>query len=140
MLESATEIIELAHASSASPELDYSPVFISTDRRAAPGQPTTLGYFQVGGPTAGDKIGNAHGPIYMMEFVDIPGSSYIKIWGLDNKDSDAPVYPTDYLIDNPKMFVWLKKWEWTDASGVPAAAPGSYKVFGHRKRTLPTVY
>jgi hypothetical protein len=140
MLESATEIIELAHASTASPDLDYSPVFISTDRRAAPGQPTTLGYFQVGGPKAVDKIGNTYGPIYMVEFVDVPASSYIKIWGLDNNDANAPVYPTDYLIDNPKMFVWLKKFEWTDVAGDPVTAPMSYKIFGHRKRTLPTVY
>jgi hypothetical protein len=140
MLQSATEILELAHASSASPEMDYSPVFISTDRRAAPGEKTTLGYFQVGGPAAVDKIGNTFGPIYMVEFIDIPSSSYIKIWGLDNDDLNAPVYPTDYLIDNPKVFVWLKKFEWTDSAGLTVSAPMSYKIFGHRKKTLPTVY
>lgn len=135
MYNSGTEIIKLEHASIASPERSYEQVFISTDRRAAPGETTTIGYWQVGGPKVSDKIGKANGPIFRVEFVSIPASSYIRIWALDNDNSDIIVYPTDYLILNPKLDVWLRKFEWTNPSGTTVAAPGSYTILGHRKRS-----
>lgn len=134
MNNSGTEIIKLEHASIAVPERSYEQVFISTDKRAAPGDRTTIGYWQIGGPTAADKIGNANGPIFRVEFVSVPASSYIRVWALDNEDSDVIVYPTDYLINNPKLDIWLKKFEWTDAAGATVTAPGSYTILGHRKR------
>lgn len=136
MMNSGTEIIDLEHASKVSPERTYQLQFVSTDkRRLAPGQGTTLGYNQVGGTTAADKIGNSHGPIFRVEFVDIPASTYIRIWGIDNNDASSVVYPTDYLRLNPYMDVWLKKFEWTNAAGTTVTAPTTYSIFGHRKRS-----
>ena len=135
MMNSGTEIINLAHASSAAPEVVYQLQFISTDKRISDPTKTTLGYNQVGGPLATDKIGNANGPIFMMECVDIPAGAYIRVWALDNKDADGVVYPTDYLIDNPKIEVYLRKFEWTDIAGTTVAAPVAYSIFGHRKRS-----
>ena len=134
MENSGIEILNLAHASSSTPEKSYELVFISTDRRTPAGQATTIGYNQVGGPNASDKIGNANGPVFRMEFVDVPASSYIRVWAIDNADSDVIVYPTDYLINNPKLDIWLRKFEWTNSAGVTASAPGSYTILGHRKR------
>ncbi len=135
MENSGIEIINLAHASSSTPAKSYELQFISTDKRVPAGQPTTLGYNQVGGPNASDKIGNANGPIYKVEFVSIPASKHIRIWAIDNDDADVVVYPTDYLINNPKLNIWLKKFEWTNAAGVTESAPASYTILGHRKRT-----
>jgi hypothetical protein len=136
MMNSGTEIINLEHASIAAPERTYQLQFVSTDKRIlAPGQKTTLGYDQIGGTTAADKIGNSNGPIYRMEFVTIPAASFIKIWAWDNDDANAVVYPTDYLILNPHVEVLLHKFEWTDAAGTTVAAPVSYAIFGHRKRS-----
>lgn len=131
----ATEIIELSHASFASPEINYEPIAISTDRRQPDPTKTTLVYWQLG--PSGSKIGNANGPVHAVEFVDIPASAYIKVWAMDNDDANAVVYPTDYLIKFPLLNVWLKKFEWTDATGSVVAAPVSYTVVGHRKRNLP---
>jgi hypothetical protein len=135
MYNSGTEILKLQHASISSPERSYEQVFISTDRRQAPGETSTIGYWQLGGPNATDKIGKANGPIFRVEFVTIPASSYIRVWALDNEDSDVIVYPTDYLILNPKLDIWLRKFEWTDALGATVTAPGSYTILGHRKRS-----
>jgi hypothetical protein len=141
-MNSSTEILELANAASASPEMSYAPVWISTDRREPDPTKTTLKYAQVGGPTKNDKIGNAFGPIYMIEFVDLSSitAAYIKIWGLDNDDVNAPIYPVTYLENNPKLEVWLKKFEFTDVDGVTVAAGGSYKIYGHRKRNFPAIF
>lgn len=138
MTNSSTEIIELANAASASPELSYEPIWISTDRRQPDASKTTLKYSQVGGPTAGDKIGNSNGPIFMVEFVDVASitATHVKVWALDNDDSNAAIYPKAYLAANPKLNVWLKKFEFTNATGTPVAG-GTFKVYGHRKRTYP---
>jgi len=129
----ASEIIQLQHASVSVPETTYELQFISTDKRAAPGEKTTIGVYQVGGPTLADKIGNTNGPVYMMEFVNIPAGQHIRVWADGNDDADVIIYPTDYLIANPKLNIWLKKFEWTDAAGVTETAPGSYTILGHRK-------
>lgn len=128
MENSGIEILNLTHA------ISYELQFISTDRRIPTGQPTSIGYNQIGGPLAGDKIGHANGPIFKVEFVDIPANEHIRIWGIDNADADVVVYPTNYLINNPKLDIWLRKFEWTNAAGVTESAPASYKILGHRKR------
>lgn len=135
----ATEIIELYNASSASPELSYEPVWISTDKRQPDVTKTTLKYQQVGGPTASDKIGNALGAIFKVEFVDLSAISanYIKIWGVHNNDITAVIYPKSYLIANPVLNIILKKFEFTDIAGTVVAAGGDYKIFGHRTNTQP---
>lgn len=141
MITSATEILTLANAASGSPELSYAPVWISQDRRQPDPTKTTLKYQQLGGPKAEDRIGNARGPIYMMEFVDLSALSaaYISVWGLDNGD-DPAIYPVAYLILNPTLNVWLSKFEFTDATGTPVAAGGDYTIHGHRKRQIPIGY
>jgi hypothetical protein len=141
-----TEILELANAASASPELSYEPVWVNTDRRQPDVTKTTLKYQQIGGPTEGatesDRIGNTYGPIFMVEFVDLSSLSatHIKIWGLDNKDADAVIYPVTYLTANPKLDIWLKKFEFTNSSGTTVAAGGAYTIYGHRSRHIPLKY
>jgi len=136
-----TEIFEIHPASSASPELTYEPVWISTDRREQDPNKTTLKFSQVGGPTAGDKIGNAHGPIFRIEVLSAT-ADFIQVWGLDNDDTNAPIYPTRRFTGeygNPILDIWLKKFEFTDVDGVPVAA-GTYQVIAHRKRNYPAVF
>lgn len=130
---SSTEILTLENA------VSYAPVFIVTDKRTSDPNKTTLKYPQVGGPDPSDKIGNADGPIYMIEFVDLNAvtATHIKIWGLDNDDLNAAIYPVIYLVSNPKVYVWLDKFEFTDVNGDTEAAGGVYTIFGHRKRKHP---
>lgn len=131
---SSTEILTLENA------ISYAPVWIVTDKRISNPEKTTLKYPQVGGPDASDKIGNADGPIYMVEFADISNvttATHIKIWGLDNDDLNAAIYPVAYLALNPKVHVWLDKFEFTDATGSTTAPGGTFTIFGHRKRKYP---
>ena len=130
---SSTEILTLENA------ISYAPVWIVTDKRTSDPEKTTLKYPQVGGPDATDKIGNADGPIYMIEFADLGSvtATHIKIWGLDNNDLNAAVYPVAYLALNPKVYVWLDQFEFTNAAGETVAAGGTFTIFGHRKRKYP---
>ena len=139
---SATEILTLSHASSASPEVSYAPVWISTDKRISDPEKTTMKYAQIGGPLASDKIGNAYGPIYMIEFVDLSAVSatHIKILGIDNDELNAPIYPISYILDNPKLYIWLDKFDFVDSLGNTVAPGGTYTIFGHRKRQFPVQY
>jgi len=138
---SATEIIQLYNAASASPEMSYKPVYISTDRRQVDVSKTTLKYLQVGGPEATDKIGNALGAIYKVEFVDLNllSAAYIKVWGVHNNDASAVIYPVAYLTLNPVLELILNKFEFTDVAGAPVAAGGAYTIFGHRTNTQPFI-
>ncbi len=138
MNDFATELIELNNAASASPELSYKPIYIVTDKRRVDPNKTTLKYLQVGGPTANDKIGNALGAIFKVEFVDLSALSatHIKIWGIHNDDDSAVIYPVAYL-NGITLNVVLDKFEFTDAVGNIAAAGGAYTIIGHRKNTQP---
>ena len=130
---SATEILTLE------PDVSYAPVWIVTDKRTSDPEKTTLKYPQVGGPDASDKIGNADGPIYMIEFADLSAlatAEFVKIWGLDNDDINAPIYPIAYLRNNPRVYVWLDKFVFTDRFGQPVEET-KYTVLGHRKRKYP---
>jgi hypothetical protein len=137
MNDFATEIIELNNASSASPELSYKPIYIVTDKRRVDPSKTTLKYLQVGGPEASDKIGNALGAIFKVEFVSVLGitADFIKIWGIHNDDTSAVIYPKTYL-DGKTLNVVLNKFEFTDSNGNPVAG-GNYTIMGHRKNTQP---
>ena len=132
MTNTPTELIKLTNG------VDYSPVWISTDRRQPDPTKTTMVYSQVGGPTAEDKIGNTYGPIFRVEFVDVASitATHVKVWGIDNTDDDAAIYPVAYLALNPKLDIWLKKIEFTDADGLTVAG-GTSIIYGHRKRTFP---
>jgi len=133
----ATEIIALDPASTASPELSYKPIYISTDKRQPDVTKTTLKYLQVGGPTVADKIGNALGAIFKVEFVDIKliTATHVKVWGIHNDDASAVIYPKEYLNEKTLDIV-LDKFEFTDKFGVPVAG-GKYVIMGHRKNTQP---
>lgn len=139
----ATEILELNHASSASPELSYEPIWISTDRRQPDPTKTSLKYAQVGGPTSSDKIGNGYGPIFKVEFADLASVSatHIKVWAIDNDEiiSDGVVYPVSYLAGK-SLDIWLRKFEFTNANGETTAAGGTYTIVGHRKRQYPAIF
>ncbi len=129
---SSTEILTLENNTS------YAPVWISTDKRISDPEKTSLKYSQVGGPLASDKIGNAYGPIFRIEVL-AGTASFIRIWGLDNDDDNAPVYPITRFTGSgasPILDVWLQKFEFTDASGTPVN-PGTFQVLGHRKRQYP---
>ena len=129
-----TEILELSAATS------YSPVWISTDRRQVDVSKTTLKYAQVGGPTAADKVGNAHGPIFRIEVLNFGTANGIKIWGLDNDDDNAVEYPKSRFTNQPILDIWLQKYEFTNGSGTTVDAGAGAKVFGHRSRHYPASF
>lgn len=132
----ANELILLAHAGSASPEVTYAPTKISTDKRATPGAATTLYKVQIGSDM---QHGIANGPVFRVEFVDLSSvtATHIKIWGIDNLTDDAPIYPKTYLVNHPILDVFLRKFEFTDSSGSPVAPGGTYTIVGHKMRGLP---
>lgn len=137
MNDFATEIIALYPASTSSPELSYKPVYIVTDKRQVDPTRTTLKYLQVGGPTVADKIGNALGAIFKVEFVSVIGitGTHVKIWGIHNDDASAVEYPKTYL-EGKTLNIVLDKFEFTDGSGNPVSG-GTYNIMGHRKNTQP---
>lgn len=138
-----TELLSLSNAASASPELTYDPVWISTDRRITDPNQTTMKFSQVGGPTADDKIGETYGPIFMVEFVDLDNvtATHIRVWGIDNEGTnDGIIYPVTYLTSNPKLRIYLSKFEFTNSSGTPVVAGGSYLIVGHRSRNYPAIF
>jgi hypothetical protein len=133
MANYATEIIQLEAGT------DYTPTFIRTDRRIPAPQPTSLGYVQIG---AAAQEGNAKGPIFKVEFADLTAVSaeYIKIWGLQNDDTNAPIYPITYLNTwRPIIDIYLKKFIFCTIDGT-LVAETDYTVIGYKKNTMPTVY
>jgi hypothetical protein len=91
MVESGTELISLINGE------NYSPTFISTDKRKGPGERTTIGYWQIGESV---QHGFSRGPVFKVEFVDLANvttPTHVKVWGLDNLDDDAPIYPLSYF-------------------------------------------
>jgi hypothetical protein len=133
MANYATEIIQLEAGT------DYTPTFIRTDRRMPANQPTSLGYVQIG---AASQEGNSKGPLFKVEFADLTsvGAEYIKIWGLQNDDMNAPIYPITYLNTwRPIIDIYLKKFIFCTIDGTPVAET-DYTVIGYKKNTMPTVY
>jgi len=135
MNDFATEIISLTDT------VSYKPVYINADKRQSDITKTTIKYLQVGGPGVADKIGNALGAIFKVEFVSVLGiaTDYIKIWGVHNDDASAVIYPKTYL-EGKILDLVLDKFEFTDAAGVPAPSlPATYTIIGHRKNTQPFI-
>ena len=133
MTNYATEIINLETG------LNYSPTFIRTDHRRSASEPTTIGYLQIGELA---QYGNAKGPIFKVEFVDLSTvtATHVKIWGLDNDDTNAPLYTVNYLTTwRPILDVYLKKFIFCDSDGVEQAET-EYTVLGYKKKAMPTVY
>ena len=138
MLESGTELITLDH------NVIYAPTFISTDKRRGAGERTSVGYWQIGDTV---QNGFARGPVFKVEFVDIAsigaGVTHVKIWGIDNLDDDAPIYPIAYFkntnISNT-VNVYLRKFMFCNSTGVIRNPSGAYTVVGYKKRVIPIAW
>lgn len=130
----ATELISLTAG------LNYSPTFIRNDKRRPSTVPTSLGYYQIGELA---QYGNAKGPIFRVEFADLSSletAEYVKIWGLDNDDTNAPIYPVTYLQTwRPILDIYLKKFIFCDFSGTEIDETDNYTVIGYKRKTIPTV-
>jgi len=135
MTNYATEIIQLNAG------VNYEPTFIRTDKRRSALETSTLGYYQIGELA---QYGNAKGPIFRIEFADtslVATASHVKIWGLDNDDTNAPLYPISYLNTwRPILDIYVKKFIFCDSAGVEIDEDGNYTVIGYKRKTLPTVY
>lgn len=135
MLESGTELITLLN------NTVYSPTFVSTDKRRPSTTPTTLGYWQIGET---QQYGFSRGPVFKVEFVDLSdvdaGATHIKIWGVDNEDDDAPIYPITYFSNNPTVHVYLRKLLFCDSAGNAVDPVGTYTIVGYKKRVLPLAW
>jgi hypothetical protein len=135
MTNYATEIIEINAG------VNYEPTFIRTDNRLPSNVPTSLGYYQIGEL---QPYGNAKGPIFRVEFADtssIATASHVKIWGLDNDDTNAPLYPITYLQTwRPILDIYVKKFIFCDSAGVEVDEEGNYTVIGYKRKTIPTVF
>ena len=137
MLESGTELIRLEH------NVIYAPTFISTDKRRGPGERTSVGYWQIGDDV---QHGFSRGPIFKVEFVDTSatGATHVKIWGIDNLDDDAPIYPLSYFrginVPNSSINVYLRKFIFCNSSGAIDAPNGAYTVVGYKKRVIPIAW
>jgi hypothetical protein len=137
MLSSGTELIELAH------DVNYAPTFVSTDRRVPPGEKTSLGYYQIGET---QQWGFARGPIFKMEVVSLAGvgsPTHMKIWGIDNLNDDAPIYPLTYFSSasaaKNTIEVYLKKFIFCNSVG-EIVAPSDYTIVGYKKRAMPIAW
>ena len=133
MLNSASELILLTAG------VNYEPTFVSTDKRVPSSEKTSLGYWQIGEL---QQYGFAKGPIFKVEFVDLASISatHVKIWGIDHKDDDAPIYPVTYLnaIKRP-IDAYLKKFIFCNSSGVEASET-TYTVVGYKKKSMLSIW
>ena len=133
MLESGVELINLEDG------IDYAPISVSVDRRVPSTERTTLSYWQIGEL---QQYGFARGPVFKVEFVSLAGvaPTHVKIWGIDNKDDVAPIYPKTYFTNHPVIHVYLRKFIFCDSAGVPALAGGNFTVVGYKKRVMPLAW
>lgn len=135
MLESGTELITLLN------NTVYSPTFISTDKRKPSYASTTIGYWQIGET---QHYGFSRGPVFKVEFADLSGLdagvTHVKIWGIDNQDNDAPIYPVGYFSTTPTVHVYLKKFLFCDSAGEEVTPVGDYLVVGYKKRVIPIAW
>lgn len=136
MTPSGFELIELVAG------IDYTPTFISTDKRVPSTEKTSLGYYQIGELA---QYGLAKGPVFRIEFVKVSAVStatHVKVWAIGNKDNTAPIYPLSYF--NPtngltKLDIWLRKFEFCDQDG-ETVTETSYTVVGYKKNAMPVVW
>lgn len=135
MLESGVELITLGHG------IVYEPTFVSTDKRVPSYEKTSLGYWQIGEI---QQYGFAKGPVFKVEFVDVAsagtGVTHVKIWGIDNLNNDAPIYPITYFTNFSTIPVYLKKFEFCDVSGTEVIPDGTYTVVGYKKKGMVSVW
>ena len=133
MLESGTELIDLVAGES------YMPTKTSVDKRNARQLNTSLAYWQIG---ADAQQGFSYGPVFKMTFVDavVAGATHVKIWGVQNDDDTAPIWPIAFFTNHPHVHVWLKKFEFLDGDGLELTAPSGYNVIGYKKRAYPMVW
>lgn len=139
MLLIATEIIELAAGT------DYSPYFVSTDRRRPSTERTSLGYFDV-------RESEGNGPIFRLDFAYIDesnvntGTTFVKLFGLDALDIETSrtlLYPLTYFYKNgpstlSRLDIFLKAFVFCDSNGNPINIdPTYYKIAGHKLKTIP---
>ena len=80
--------------------------------------------------------------------------SGIKIWGVGNTNDDGVVFPLSYLSNNPKLDIYLNKFQFvdndgearlpierTDISGPPhGGAPVNFNITGYKKKTFPITF
>ncbi len=125
--------------------VDYSPTFISTDKRRPSSQSSQLGYYQIG---ADQQYGSARGPVFRLEFVDVSSltATHIKIWGIDTAvDSTlVPLYPLANFATAgvptvlAKLDIYLKKFILCDSNGDEVSEdPDTYTIVGHKLRSMP---
>jgi hypothetical protein len=100
-----------------------------------------LGYWQIGEL---QQYGFAKGPIFKVEFADLSSIStatHVKIWAIDNKDNDAPIYPITYLTTfRPILDLYLKYFIFCDSSGNEVVESPGYSVIGYKKKAMLSVW
>jgi len=135
--DSAVEFIELEHYDLGS--IDYQPTFISGDKRMHAGGTTSIGQWDIG--SSGHQ-GNMRSPIFKVTFVDISAvtATHIKVWGIGNDNNDAAIFPKTYLVANPELSVYLRKFEFTNGAGTVVAPGGAYTIIGSKKKVMPLNY
>lgn len=119
--------------------MDYPPTFISTDKR---GESTSIGYWQIGST---NQHGITYSPIHRISFDDITnlssdGITGIKIWGISNTGSNAPVFPLTYLLEHPVLDIYLKQLQFVDVNGDPVTPTVDYSITGYKKMKQPITY
>jgi hypothetical protein len=131
----ATELISIEAG------LNYEPTIIRTDRRRYASETTSLGQVQIGEL---QQYGNAKGSIFKIEFVDLSSiatATHIKIWGIQNDDTNAPLFPISYInLAKRHIDVYLKKFIFCDSDGGEVDETGNYSAIGYKKNVVPTVY
>ena len=134
MLESGIELINVEVG------LNYEPTYVSTDKRVL-NYPTSLGYWQVGEI---QQYGFAKGPIFKLDFVDFTNVgetiTHVKIWGIENKDDSAVLFPLSYLEKFPTVHIYLKKFIFCDSDGNEIAPEGDYNIIAYKKKVMPLVW
>jgi hypothetical protein len=136
MITSGTELLTLQSG------INYEPTFVSTDKRVPQGERTTLGFWRIGEL---QQYGFSKGPIFKIEFADLSSiatATHVKVWGIDNKDDDAPIYPITYfsqMTSPATVDVYLKKFEFCDSNG-DVVEETDYLVVGYKKRVLPLAW
>lgn len=140
MTPSATELLSIQAG------INYEPTIIRSDRRRYASETTSIGQVQIGEL---QQYGNARGPIFKIEFVDLSQitsgamaiATHVKIWGIQNDDLNAPIFPISYLTSIKKPIdVHLKKFIFCDSTGLEKIASVNYLVIGYKKNVMPTVY
>jgi hypothetical protein len=131
----ATELISIETG------INYEPTIIRSDRRRYASETTSLGQVQIGELA---QYGNSKGPIFKIEFVDLSSiatATHIKVWGIQNDDTNAPLFPISYINSAKKPIdVYLKKFIFCDSAGVEVDESGNYSAIGYKKNVVPTVY